>query len=76
MCMTKNQSYSLRLTQTDVPQLLDLPVVRARLAMSKATVDRLISKGQLRSLKIGRRRYVDARDLAAFVEQARSGDVA
>lgn len=59
-----------------VPVLLDLPEVRERLRSSKATVNRLISTGKLRSLKIGSRRFVDAADLAAFIEACKSDPTA
>lgn len=39
--------------------------------LSKATMWRLIKSGELRSLKIGRRRFVAVRDIDAYIDQRR-----
>ena len=50
------------------PQLLSVPDVARRLAISERHVARLVSSGKIASIKIGRRTLVAEADLAAFVE--------
>jgi excisionase family DNA binding protein len=50
-----------------VTELLTVPEVADRLRVSRRTVERLISAGNLRTLHVGRRTLVTSRELAAFV---------
>jgi excisionase family DNA binding protein len=52
-----------------MPQLLTLPEVQAQLRVSRATVRRLITRGQLPIVKVGRRTLVTRQALDAFVRQ-------
>jgi excisionase family DNA binding protein len=52
-----------------MPKLLTLPEVQAHLRVSRATVRRLISRGQLPIVKVGRRTLVTRQALEAFVRQ-------
>jgi excisionase family DNA binding protein len=50
-----------------MPTLLTLPEVQAHLRVSRATVRRLIIRGQLPIVKVGRRTLVTRQALDAFV---------
>jgi excisionase family DNA binding protein len=50
-------------------QLLTLPEVQAHLRVSRATVRRLITRGQLPIVKVGRRTLVTRQALESFVRQ-------
>jgi excisionase family DNA binding protein len=50
-------------------KLLTLPEVQAQLRVSRATVRRLITRGQLPIVKVGRRTLVTRQALEAFVRQ-------
>jgi excisionase family DNA binding protein len=52
-----------------MPKLLTLPEVQAQLRVSRATVRRLISRGQLPIVKIGRRTLVTPQAVRAFIRQ-------
>jgi excisionase family DNA binding protein len=52
-----------------MPKLLTLPEVQAHLRVSRATVRRLITRGQLPIVKVGRRTLVTRQALEAFVRQ-------
>ena len=52
-----------------MPKLLTLPEVQAQLRVSRATVRRLIIRGQLPIVKVGRRTLVTRQALEAFVRQ-------
>ncbi len=52
--------------------LLALDEVERRLAISRRGVVYLISEGKLKSVKIGKRRLVDERDLTEFIDGLRS----
>jgi len=51
--------------------LLALDEVERRLAVSRRAVMYLISGGRLKSVKLGKRRLVDERDLTQFIDQLR-----
>jgi excisionase family DNA binding protein len=51
--------------------LLPLPEAGARLELSRATVQRLVTDGTLPSVKIGRSRRIAVVDLEAFVSALR-----
>lgn len=53
------------------PLLLTLPEAREVLRVSKATCDRLVSRKQLRAVKIGRRTFIPAEEIARFINEAR-----
>jgi excisionase family DNA binding protein len=50
-----------------VPQLLSVADVVRRLCISRATFYRLVAAGRLRAVRQGRRTFVVAADLAAYV---------
>jgi excisionase family DNA binding protein len=52
-----------------MPKLLTLPEVQAYLRVSRATVRRLIIRGQLPIVKVGQRTLVTRQALEAFVRQ-------
>jgi excisionase family DNA binding protein len=54
-----------------VGPLLGLSKVQAELSISESTVRRLITSGELRTLTIGRRRFVEREELARFLEVRR-----
>ena len=54
-----------------VGQLLGLSKVQAELSISASTVRRLIVSGELRTLTIGRRRFVERNELDRFLEGRR-----
>jgi excisionase family DNA binding protein len=47
--------------------LLTIPVVAQRLSLSRAAVYRLITRGDLVAVRIGRARRVEAREVERFV---------
>lgn len=51
--------------------LLTLDEVEQRLAVSRRSIMYLISDGKLKSVKLGKRRLVDERDLVQFIDQLR-----
>ena len=51
--------------------LLDVPAVAARLNLSEATVRKLIHRGQIGSVRVGRRVRIGPEDLASYVAAAR-----
>jgi excisionase family DNA binding protein len=51
------------------PQLLTVEEVISRLAVSRATLYRLVRAGELRALKIGRVTRFRASDVQAFIER-------
>jgi excisionase family DNA binding protein len=53
----------------DKPLLLDIDDVMAELSVGRSTVFGLISSGQLRSVKVGRRRLIPATSLLDFVAE-------
>lgn len=64
------------LIASDGDQLHALPAVASRLSVSRATVYEFLSRGALRSVKIGHRRLVRESDLQAFIgslESSRPG---
>jgi excisionase family DNA binding protein len=52
-----------------MPKLLTLPEVETQLRVSRATVRRLIRRGQLPIVKVGRRTLVTRPALEAFVRE-------
>jgi excisionase family DNA binding protein len=52
-----------------MPKLLTLPEVQAHLRVSRATVRRLITRGEFPIVKVGRRTLVTRQALEAFVQQ-------
>ncbi|MGV0675655.1 helix-turn-helix domain-containing protein [Mycolicibacterium fortuitum] len=65
-----------REAKADGPALLSLPEARERLRVSKATLDRLISRGDIARVKIGRRCFIDAAEINRFITESgrREGD--
>lgn len=57
----------------DALDLLRVPQVAKRLGISEASVWRLASSGELKSLKIGRARRVAPEDIAAYIAGLRQG---
>lgn len=58
-------------------ELLTLDEVAERLRIGKRTAERLIATGELRSLKVGRRRFIEELELERYVRVAsRRGRVA
>jgi len=52
-------------------QLFTVDEVARRLSLSKASVYRLIARGSIRTVRVGRARRIALPDLEAFVEQLR-----
>jgi excisionase family DNA binding protein len=52
-----------------VPRLLTVEAVQERLVAGRSTVFNLIASGELRSVKIGRRRVVSEAALAEYIER-------
>jgi excisionase family DNA binding protein len=58
-------------------ELLTLAEVAERLRVGKRTVERMVAAGELRSLRIRRRRFVDEREVERYLGLAiRRGRVA
>lgn len=58
-------------------ELLTLDEVAERLRVGKRTVERLVAAGELRSLRVARRRFVDQREVDRYLGLAvRRGRVA
>ncbi len=58
-------------------ELLTLDEVAERLRVGKRTVERMVAAGELRSLRIRRRRFVDEREVERYLGLAiRRGRVA
>jgi excisionase family DNA binding protein len=57
-------------------ELLTLDEAADRLRISRRTVERLIAAGRIRTVNIGRRRFVTERELEAFVAASRGRHVA
>lgn len=55
------------------PRCLSMEDAAERLGVSKRTLDTLVHKGEVQSLKIGRRRVVPLRALEAYVERKLDG---
>jgi excisionase family DNA binding protein len=51
------------------PQLLTVEALQERLVAGRSTVFNLIASGELRSVKIGRRRVVSETALAEYIER-------
>jgi excisionase family DNA binding protein len=49
------------------PTLLSIEEVARRLRVSRRTVERLIASGQVRTVAIGRRRLIEAKEVDAYV---------
>lgn len=43
-----------------------------QIGLSKRAVERLVAAGEIKSVRIGRRRFVDPRDLATYIDLLRS----
>ena len=56
----------------DADRLLTVPQVATRLQVSERQIRRLVKRGELRALRIGRRVLIDPRDLADFLERCRT----
>jgi len=56
-----------------VGQLLRIDEAAARLRISRAALYRLVGRGELRVVRIGRSARIAEQDLAAFVEKLRRG---
>ncbi|BAD54854.1 helix-turn-helix domain-containing protein [Nocardia farcinica] len=52
------------------PRLHPVPAVMSRLGVGRSKVFELIESGELRSVKIGRRRLVSEASLIEFIEKA------
>lgn len=59
-----------------VPVLLTLAETLERLPVSRMTLHKLVQSGQLRTVVVGRRRFVAEDDLGAFIEAHTEGGVA
>jgi excisionase family DNA binding protein len=60
-----------------MPELLTLDEVADRLRIGKRTVERLVAGGEIRSLRVGRRRLVEQLEVERYVKvAARRGRVA
>lgn len=53
---------------TALPELLTSPEVAAALRIHVATAKRMIARGELPTLRVGRRRYVTHAALAAYLD--------
>jgi excisionase family DNA binding protein len=62
------------LSNQSAPQLHPLETVTARLGVGRSTVFDLIGSGQLRSVKVGRRRLVSESALVEFINQLEAGE--
>lgn len=60
-------------TASTSPTLLTPTDAARRVGISSRSLYRFILSGELRSVKIGRRRLVDPADLAAFIEAHKTG---
>lgn len=71
-----SSSEERREAKADGSALLSLPEARERLRVSKATLDRLISRGDIARVKIGARCFVDAAEITRFITESgrREGD--
>lgn len=56
-------------TTSTAPRLNERPAVAERLCISLRKLDQLIAEGEIRSLKIGKRRLVSEDSVAAFIKR-------
>lgn len=56
-------------------KLLSIKEVMNYIPVSRRAIEYLIADGRLPSVTIGRRRFVDQRDLTAFIDSLRDGAV-
>lgn len=54
------------------PGMLDIKAVAERLGVGDGKVRELLTSGELRSVRIGRRYRIDVEDLEAFIESKKS----
>jgi excisionase family DNA binding protein len=59
-----------------VARLHDMETVQQRLRVGRSTAFELVASGQLRSVKVGRRRLVSESAIVDFINRLESGDVA
>lgn len=57
----------------DTERLLSLAEVRGILGVSEATISRLLARGELTAVRIGRRTLVEPAEVRRFVESGRVG---
>lgn len=67
------KEHNLAVTAEAVARLNDIKTVMARLRVGRSTVFELFDSGQLRSVKIGRRRLVPESALIQFIESLEHG---
>ena len=52
----------------DPPALAPFPAAAKKLRLSLNSVARLVESGEIRGVTVGRRRFVDVRSLASYIE--------
>ena len=63
------------ITNETKPQLLGLNSVTARTDLSKSTIYRLINKGHLKAVKVGKALRISESELSRFIEALESGEL-
>ena len=69
--MSRDESGSLKGVNVEERRLLTIQQVARYLQISRASVYRLIGRGELKAVKVGRCRRIAADDLQRFVEGLR-----
>lgn len=63
------------ITNETKPQLLGLNSVTARTDLSKSTIYRLINKGHLKAVKVGKALRISESELSRFIQALESGEL-
>jgi excisionase family DNA binding protein len=63
------------MTNETKPQLLGLNAVTARTDLSKSTIYRLINKGHLKAVKVGKALRISESELSRFIQALESGEL-
>ena len=65
----------MMITNETKPQLLGLNSVTARTDLSKSTIYRLINKGHLKAVKVGKALRISESELSRFIQALESGEL-
>jgi excisionase family DNA binding protein len=58
--------------KSSTPRLLGLAEAAEQLSLSRRTIERLVTQETIRAVRVGRRRLIEAEELARFVERAKT----
>ena len=58
--------------KTSHPRLVSFARAAEQLSVSRRTLERLVARDALQAIRVGRRRLIEAEELARFVEKSRA----